>query len=1335
MSGLWKRLVAVLNGSRRTAKSDSLSIQKSRARRRLRMELLEQRAMMAADVRGVVYQDLTDNGLDASDPRLSGVSIALVRDGGDGIYNEGGGDDTVVGTTTSAATTGAYVLSAATVGSYFVVQTTVPASGLIQRPSQRVQSVTVSAADLVGAPITTLDPMNQTTQVVEASFPNATPVSSSLAAPEAVGGERDIFVNATTGDVSVAANAGANPDVLVFNVGAGSNGTRVVTYDGNDGNATTLNPNGLNGLDLTTGGTANALRFLIGGEAGTTLTVRIFSGANASTRTLPIPVTAGGAATAILNIPFADFTTTTGTGANFSSVGAIQLEVSGPDAADAIIDSFGTFGPTVLTRNFANLAPMSIGDQIFADRNNNGLFDTGATPPEVGIAGVALQLFVDTNGNDTFDPGVDQPALNSANSPITTTSNAAGIYAFGGLLPGDYFVVIPATQFAAGGVAAGHIVSSTIPTGTTNNSNKGSAVTGGGVASTVVQLVSGGAPTTDGDANNNSNLAIDIGLFSQFDVTVGKSTTATTAAAGSTITYTLTARNDGPGPATGVLLTDDLPDGIQVITATSSVVTDVVTIPATAQDTIGLNPDHLTISVGSLAASATNQRTVTIVARVLPDTVGTGNPLSILNAVTISGLGTETGSLTNNGSVSLPVTRNTGLALTKVGTPSGVQLGNNVTYTIRMQNQGPSTATSVVISDTLPVGLDLISVNTSAGTAIPTQGVGNAPDSFVVNVPSVGVDSPTADTDVVVSVIAQVLPTFSGSSLVNTATVDSAEANPVSAEATNTVQRLINLGVTKSITTNPASTTTPATAVPGSTFTYTILARNDGPNEATTVRVNDNLPDGIRVLSATSSDATDTITLPASAQDTTPANPDDIIVSLGNLGVGNAAQTTITIVGVVLNSTTGSFTNVATITTTDTTVNFEDPSTLGNNTSSVAANAPRTVDLGVTKSGPTAAIAGNTITYTMTATNNGPSEAIGVRVADNIPDGIRVLSATLNGTAITVPASAQDTNPSNPDDVLFSIGGLSAGASNSTLQIVAAILPATVAGSLINSAVISTTDTNSSDPTGGNNSASVTTTVTTQNDVGITKSGPSTILAGSALTYTLNVTNTGPSTATSVSVSDVLPTGVTFVSGTSLIGSTVAGTVSVNNGTASVTIPTLNPGETAVVTLITNVANTATGSLANSATATAANDSNQNNNQSAVITTTITTPVIVSFRGTVYIDANRNNLNDAGDGGIANATVRLTGTPLGTNTSVTQTTTTDASGNYVFNNVNEGNYTVQIVQPTDFVFQAANPGTTAGTAGPLQISNINLNTNSTANNVGFTRVFSKRIFLASSPRP
>ncbi|MCU0708535.1 MAG: hypothetical protein MUF23_09605, partial [Pirellula sp.] len=1155
---------------------------------------------------------------------------------------------------------------------------------------------------------------------------------------EAVGGERDIFVDATAGDVSVSANELATPGLLVSNLGALANGTRIVTYDGVDNDAQTLNNTGLSNLDLTASG-ANAFRFLIGGEAGTQLTVTVHSGANSSNRTVNIPTTLpaapGDPTTQILDIPFADFVTNTGSGANFAAVGAIQIQISGPDSADSIIDSFSTIGPNVFTRNFANLTPMSIGDQIFADRNNNGLFDTTATPPEVGVAGVQLQLFVDTDDNGTFDPNNDNPALDASSNPIVATSGANGTYSFSGLFPDSYFVVLPASNFTSGGAAVGHVVSSTVPSGETNNANVGTAIGSGAVVSSLIVLAAGGAPINDGDTNPNTNNAIDFGLFSLFDLTVNKTSTATEAAAGSTITYTLTARNDGPGPATGVVVLDNIPDGIQVISVTSSNAGDVISIPASAQDTTGANPDDISVTIGTLAASATTQRTITVVARVLPNTVGSGTPASIVNAASISGLGTETDDLPNTSQNTLPVTRNAALAITKTGLPATVPIGSNVTYTITLRNDGPASARNVVISDTLPAGLNLISVVSNVGTATPTQGTGSNPDSFIVNVPEVGVDSPTTDTDVVVTVVAQVLSTITGTSFTNVASGDSDDSTPVNDDTTNNIQRTIDLVVDKTVATNPPSTATPPVAAPNSTFTYTILARNDGPSDASTVRVTDNIPDGIRIVSVTSSDTTDTITIPASAQDTNAANPDDIIINVGNLAVGAGAQTTITLVGVVLQGTTGNFTNQATITATDTTLNFEDPSTLGNNTDSVVATAPRTVDLAIDKNGPATAISGNTITYTMTATNNGPSDAIGVQVADNIPDGIRVISATLNGSPVTVPASASDTNPANPDDIIFAIGNLASGANVNSLQIVAAILPATVAGSLINSAVISTTDTATIESPNGNNQDTVTTAVTVQNDAGISKAGPATITAGSELTYTLTVTNTGPSSATNVLVSDTLPTGLTFQGGTSTINGSQAGNVSANNNVATVTIPTLNPNETAIVTIRATVGVNVTGNISNTATVTAANDSNGNNNQSQAITTNVTAPPVVSFAGRIFLDVNRNSVNDTGDGAIAGQTVTLTGTPTGTTTPVTLTTTTDANGNYSFANVNPGTYTVRTGTPTDFVFQAANPGSTGGNSGTNEITNINLTANSLNNNIGFTRVFSKRLFLASSPNP
>jgi uncharacterized repeat protein (TIGR01451 family) len=288
---------------------------------------------------------------------------------------------------------------------------------------------------------------------------------------------------------------------------------------------------------------------------------------------------------------------------------------------------------------------------------------------------------------------------------------------------------------------------------------------------------------------------------------------------------------------------------------------------------------------------------------------------------------------------------------------------------------------------------------------------------------------------------------------------------------------------------------------------------------------------------------------------------------------------------------------------------------------------------------------------------------------------------------------------------------------------------------LINQATISTTDTATVESPNTNNSSSLTTTLSLQNDVGIAKSGPSTITAGTELTYTLNVTNSGPSSATSVLVSDTLPTGLTFATGSSTINGVAAGNVTATNGVATVTIPTLNPNETAVVTIRAAVGVSVTGNISNTATVTAANDTNNANNQSAAVVTNVTAPPIVSFAGRIYLDANRNNVFDSGDGPIAGRTVTLTGTPTGSSTPVTFTTTTDENGNYTFSNVNPGTYTVSTGTPTDFVFQSSNPGSTGGTAGNNQIGSINLGTNSTSNNIGFTRVFSKRLFLASSPRP
>lgn len=1340
MSGLLSRLVGLLSSAKLSR------IAQARGRRKLRVELLEGRQLLAASITGSVFQDLTENGIDGSDPRLSGVSVALFRDGGNSTYDNGGGDDIASGTATSATTTGAYSFSVSTAGIYYLVQTSV-SSGLIQRTSQRVQTIVVTPTQVNGTVISTIDTFDTTAQDVESPSSGSPPAFSAVAATEALGGERDMFVDASSGTISMQADTPSTTNFLAFDVGAGANGTRLLVYDGADGDAQILDNDGLEtagqGIDLTTGGTATGFRFAIGGETGTSLIITVHSGANSSSATVAIPTTSGASPSATLDVDFSSFTTSSGTGADFTDVGAVTFEVTGPNAADAIIDNIGTVGPTVITQNIANLAPMTIGNQVFRDVDNDGLFDSG----ESGISGVTLQLFSDTNGNGVFNAGTDIQALDSSNVPITTTTNSSGVYTFTNLLPGSYFVVIPSSQTATGGAAAGFIVSTTTPA-QPNDANKGSSVSGTGIVTSLVSLSAGAGPTTDGDSSTSTDLSFDIGLVPQIDLTVQKTTAQTVATTGATVTYSITARNDGPSAANNVTLSDDVPDGLRVISFTSSDGTDVITIPSSAQDTTAANPDNITITAGTLAASTTTQRTYTMVAEVLAITTGTGAPAAIVNSVTIAGETTEIGNLPNTSTVSLPVQLSNDLVTVKTittnpastGTPAIAAPGSTITYTVIARNDGPSRATSVRIADDLPDGIQVLTATSSDNTdtvTIPASAqdtTASNPDDLIVTVGELLVGSGNQTT---ITITAIVLGTTSGL-FTNVSTISSTDTsvntdvlttNNTSSVQAN-AQRSIDLVVNKTITTNPASTATPATAPPGSTFTYTITARNDGPMDATTVRVVDDLPDGIRIISATSSDNTDVVTLPSSAQDTTAANPDDLIVDIGNLGVGIGAVTTITVIGVVLNSTLGSFTNTATIAATDTNTNVESVTT--NNTATVAATAPRTVDLAVTKNGPSTAVAGNTITYTMTATNNGPSDAINVQVVDDIPDGIRIISAAVNGSSITIPSSASDTTSANPDNLTFSVGSLASGASNTTITIVAAILPGSTSA-LVNNAVISTTDTNSVETPTTNNSASVTTTLTAQNDVAITKTGPSTLAAGSQVTYTLNVTNNGPSTATSVSVVDTLPTGVTFVSGTSLIGSTQAGSVaSGSNNTANVTIPALAPNETAVVTILANVAATSTGSITNTVTVTATNDTVSTNN-TATATTTLTLPVQANISGRLYVDSNNDGTGQTTESGISGITVTLTGTPTGGSASITRTTTTDTNGDYNFMNVDAGLYTVTASQPGDFTFRAANPGTTGGTAGTRQITSLPLaGVSSTSNNVGFTRVFSKRMFLASS---
>jgi uncharacterized repeat protein (TIGR01451 family) len=119
-------------------------------------------------------------------------------------------------------------------------------------------------------------------------------------------------------------------------------------------------------------------------------------------------------------------------------------------------------------------------------------------------------------------------------------------------------------------------------------------------------------------------------------------------------------------------------------------------------------------------------------------------------------------------------------------------------------------------------------------------------------------------------------------------------------------------------------------------------------------------------------------------------------------------------------------------------------------------------------------------------------------------------------------------------------------------------------------------------------------------DLAVVMGGATSAKSGKNITYTIKVTNKGPSTATGVTLTDILPAGVTLVS-----ASSTQGTVQVVGNTVTVTIGTLLSG--APATTITIVVTTTTpGSITNTASVTGTETDPKSTNNSDMVTTVVT---------------------------------------------------------------------------------------------------------------------------------
>ncbi len=661
----------------------------------------------------------------------------------------------------------------------------------------------------------------------------------------------------------------------------------------------------------------------------------------------------------------------------------------------------------------------------------------------------------------------------------------------------------------------------------------------------------------DNDFYIDSGLLIDnIKVEPEVDLAVTKTARVEPAIAGEAIFYDIQVRNDGSGRATEVTVVDVLPPGVTFVAADAPPVDDppggpVEFDPACVEGPPGTITCRLRDLVGEDSTSFTIQ------GEIAPDWVALGNE-TLTNRVTVDSFEVETAEneLDNVFQLVTFLDDLADLRISKVSKPDdAIRAGETFTYTLVVENLGPSFARNVVLTDDMVSSDNFTNVRILDDPARPLDGcaIGPAPAPQTGQVilcdlgePLEPVDGPVGTGRWTIQLEFTARQTQDINNTVRVVSEDREQTGTPDPDLSNNqatdfigILDTSNLALTKSAVGRLhdravcgliAPTANAVTAGDRLTYSLTVTNQDPGPvgndvpggSRAPNVTIEDFLPAGLEVLSVS---GLGPAAVPAGCTPGTPGLPSDPARCIfPMLEVGQSGTMTVEVLvdpdyyllqesDLLQNSARTFSDNI-------------DPDERDNRVIQTTA-VSELADLQLVKSSaPDPVIAGTPLGYEIRVWNNGPSTAREVVVRDQLPQGVRFRSARIenqqDGEVCTYAVGTHEVVCSLHD---VQVGQPTTGRLIFINLHVDADLPP---GGLINTATASSDQTPDCNPV-DNTNITEPTEVETQADLRVLKSSdPDKVYAGEQKRYHVRVDNFGPSDARDVVVYDVLPDEVVY---------------------------------------------------------------------------------------------------------------------------------------------------------------------------------------------------------------